>query len=191
MNHSATGPTLWQSADAGTWQHTYAGQWSCFDGSAWYTTTGFNVAPADVWFHGFGANAGYDEFYIPTGESRYTQDHVHFWQHVDSTGAWTYFDTVTWTVTDKLGDAQYDTGLYGPTDTWFQASSSSVYAGDWVYIGEGTTYYSLNHSATGPTSETVPKLMHVGGKNPAQNRHRCRSPLGVHNFDPSAVWDCR
>ena len=62
------------------------------------------------------------------------------------------FDTVTWTVTDKLGDAQYDTGLYGPADTWFEASSSSTYAGDWVYIGEGTTYYSLNDSATGPTS---------------------------------------
>ena len=97
-----------------------------------------------------GLNAGYNQFYIPTGAEWYTQDHVHFWQHVDSTGAWTYYDTVTWTVTDKLGDAQYDTGLYGPTDTWFQASSSSAYAGDWVYIGEGTTVLLLEPFGHGP-----------------------------------------
>jgi hypothetical protein len=69
------------------------------------------------------------------------------WQHIFSPDEWRYFDTVMWSHTDALGDAQYDTGLYHAPLTWFTASSGT-YAGYDVYIGDGLTYYSSEHGVS-------------------------------------------
>ena len=139
-DHTASGATFWS--------HSGDGTWSYYDSSKWVPTTGYDVEPTDVWFHGYGTNAGWDVYNDSnTGDSYFTHDNAHYWDH---TGAdtWTYYNTKAWVGTDNLGDGPYDGG-YGPILQWFHVNTGA-YAGD-VYIADGATYYSSDHNATGAT----------------------------------------
>jgi hypothetical protein len=102
--------------------------------------------PMYTWYAGTGEYTGY-WVWDQENCSYYTKDFSHMWQHIFSPDEWKYFDTVMWSHTDALGDAQYDTGLYHAPLTWFTASSGT-YAGYDVYIGDGLTYYSSEHGVS-------------------------------------------
>ena len=43
-----------------------------------------SVEPYDVWFHGFGTEAGWDVYnHAATGDEYFTHDMTLFWRHVD------------------------------------------------------------------------------------------------------------
>ena len=140
-NHSAAGATFWD--------HTSAGAWSYYDGSKWVPTSGFHVKPMNVWYHGYGTDAGWETDNSSSGDSYFTKDYSHIWDHKPS-GSWSFNNNITHTsvATDNRGDAPYDGG-YGPFQQWFTVSSGT-YAGD-VLIDDAITYYSANHSASGAT----------------------------------------
>ena len=130
------------------WSHSSDGSWSYYDSSKWVPTTGFNVEPTNVWFRGFGSDAGWDTYNDSnTGDSYFTHDNTHYWDHTGG-GSWTYYNTKAWVGTDNLGDAPFDGG-YGPANQWFHVNAGT-YAGD-VYIADGVTYYSCDCHASGAT----------------------------------------
>ncbi len=132
LDHTAAGATYWQL--------TNAGAWSYYDGSAWYSTAGFGVEPADVWFHGYaGIEAGWDTYNSTVYDcSYYTHDYMLYWQQMNVGGAWNYYNGTAWVSTDALGNAPYDGG-YGPPNEWFHATTGA-YSGYDVYI----TYHGGN-----------------------------------------------
>ena len=93
LDYAAVGATYWQE--------TSAGAWSYWDGSAWYTTGGFNVEPVNVWFHGYdGTDAGWDVYnQSSTGDEYFTHDQTVFWWHVASGNTWQYWNGTAWVPT--------------------------------------------------------------------------------------------
>jgi hypothetical protein len=87
------------------WQQTSAGAWTYYDGSASYSTTGFNVEPVNVWFHGYGAEeAGWDVYnHSAYGTSMYTHDYAVFWAVENAAGTWSYYNGTAWVPTTGLG----------------------------------------------------------------------------------------
>ncbi len=117
------------------WHIDQSNNWWIYDGSNWYATTALQGEPADVWFHGFGADAGWDVYnYTATNEgTRYTQDYVTYW-HEDPSNNWWIYDGSNWYAT---------TALQGePADVWFHGFGAD--AGWDVYnytaTNEGTRY---------------------------------------------------
>jgi hypothetical protein len=109
-----------------------------------------SVEPYDVWFAGFGTEAGWD-VYNGSGLSYYTHDYTIFWQHVNATDTWTFYNGTAWVGTDALGNAPYADG-FGPYGAWFDDTVvGGVYEGYDVYIGNGVTYLSLDYTAVGTT----------------------------------------
>ena len=121
------------------WQHvTSTDIWNFFDGSAWYATAGLDMAPVDVWFHGFGTYAGWEVYnHAATNILYYTHDYGVYWQHVTSTDVWNFFDGSAWYATAGLDMA--------PVDVWFHGYST--YAGWEVYNHAATniSYYTHNY----------------------------------------------
>jgi hypothetical protein len=137
------------------WQRTDAGAWSYYDGDSWDATRNFNWRPHNVWYHGFGADAGWERydtvefgsFSSVSKDQYYTHDMKTYWRKAIG-GEWKFYNTKEWVVTDKLGDAPYGDGAnYGAVNTWFEGTGS--YTNVDIYIGAGVTYYSLDHSAAG------------------------------------------
>ena len=64
------------------WQLTSAGAWSYYDGSAWNPTTGFNVEPVNVWFHGYGTETGWDVYNYSAGGSYTPMTIPCYWHNV-------------------------------------------------------------------------------------------------------------
>lgn len=95
LDHDATGATYWRVADAP--------EWSYYDGSAWYSTGGFQVEPMNVWFHGSGDYAGWDVYNYDVG-SYYTQDYSLYWRCEDP-DTWSFWNGTAWVATDELGNA--------------------------------------------------------------------------------------
>ncbi len=112
-NHVATNIWYYTHDYIQLWQHVNSTDvWNFFDGSAWYATTGLDMAPVDVWFHGFGTYAGWEVYnHAATNISYYTHDYIQLWQHVTSTDVWNFFDGSAWYATAGLDMA--------PVDVWF------------------------------------------------------------------------
>ncbi len=92
-----------------------------------------SVEPYDTWFAGFGAEAGWDVFNSTDGAcSYYTHDYTVYWQYIDATGTWNFYNETEWVPTNALGNAPYDGG-YGPPNEWFD-ETTGAYSGYDVYI---------------------------------------------------------
>jgi hypothetical protein len=112
-----------------------------------------SVEPYDVWFAGFGTEAGWDVYnHAATNISYYTHDYNILWQHVTSTDVWNMFNGAAWVGTDALGNAPYADG-YGPFETWFHDTvPGGTYNGYDVFIhANGVTDFSLDHTAPAAT----------------------------------------
>ena len=83
------------------------------------TVANISVEPYDVWFPGFGTEAGWEVYNYPAGGcSYYTHDYATYWQFVDASATWNFYNGTAWVRTDALGNAPYSDG-YGPYATWF------------------------------------------------------------------------
>jgi hypothetical protein len=111
-----------------------------------------SVEPYDTWFAGFGTEAGWEVYNYPAdGCSYYTHDYALYWQFVDASATWNFYNGTAWVPTDALGNAPYDGG-YGPPNEWFD-ETTGTYAGYDVYIHTAgqATYFSLDFAAPGAT----------------------------------------
>ena len=125
----ADGATYYSSdctaSGATFWDHSGDGTWSYYDSSKWVPTSGFHVKPMNVWYDGYGADAGWDVYNDSnTGDSYFTHDNTHYWDHTGA-DAWTYYNTKAWVGTDNLGDGPYDGG-YGPILQWFHVNAGDT-----------------------------------------------------------------
>ena len=84
------------------WMHTGSGAWSCYDGGSWKTTTGFQQEPMNIWFHGYGSDAGWD-VYNAAGISYYTHDYTVYWDCSAATNDWSYYNGQGWSHVSGLG----------------------------------------------------------------------------------------
>ncbi len=86
-----------------------------------------SVEPYDVWFAGFGTEAGWDTYNSTVDAcSYYTHDHALFWQQMNVGGAWNFYNGTAWVSTDALGNAPYDGGGYGPPNAVVPCHHRSV-----------------------------------------------------------------
>jgi uncharacterized delta-60 repeat protein len=100
-----------------------------------------SVEPYNVWFQGFGTEAGWDVFNDSTNPSSlYTKDHSVYWSYNTNQHSWWFWNGSAWASTTILGEAPYDYG-FGPWQQWFQETDAGT-AQNWeVYITSGETSY--------------------------------------------------
>ncbi|MBI4963444.1 MAG: DUF4347 domain-containing protein [Desulfomonile tiedjei] len=153
-----------------------------------------SVEPYDVWFQGFGPDAGWDVFNYSNGDTIHTHTYVVGWRHIASTGAWEFYNTVAWVGTDALGNAPYADGN-GPYATWFlDTVPGGVYNGYEVFIGDGVTQISLDHTAPGATmwQQTVAgawSYFDGSAWNPTAGFNVEPMNVWFHGYGPDAGWD--
>jgi trimeric autotransporter adhesin len=154
-----------------------------------------SVEPYDVWFAGFGTEAGWDVFNSSTGAfAYYTHDYVLYWQHMDVGGTWNFWNGTAWVSTNALGNAPYEGG-YGPPNQWFH-ETTGTYSGYDVFIvaSGGSTYYSLDHTAAGATyweHTNTGAWLYFDGSTAHVTAGFNVEPVDAwfHGYGPDAGWD--